>query len=207
MRPISAAGLLTVTTLAPGRASRLSSSNPVRAKWPRWLVPNCISKPSAVSLRGMAITPALLTRMSRPSCSVEKSVANFPADARRGGGEPVEPHIGGGHRLADAFEGVAALGPVPAGENDMGAGPGQRQGRLESQAAVGPGHDGSVASQVRYVLFCPRCHDQELYAGRSGTSRCSSPTSLPPLTGATRRNRSRSNRRALGCQARGGRLP
>ncbi len=41
----------------------------MRAKWPRWLVPNCSSKPSAVRLRGGTITPALLmsTSISPPS--------------------------------------------------------------------------------------------------------------------------------------------
>ncbi len=44
--------LATVTTRDPSTGSRLSSSRPVSAKWPRWLVPNCSSKPSlVVSLR------------------------------------------------------------------------------------------------------------------------------------------------------------
>src|SRR6266542_3517581 len=40
--------LLTATTREPGTASRRSSSSPVSAKWPRWLVPSCSSKPSSV---------------------------------------------------------------------------------------------------------------------------------------------------------------
>ena len=40
--------LLTVTTREPSTGSMLSSSCPVSAKWPRWLVPNCSSKPSLV---------------------------------------------------------------------------------------------------------------------------------------------------------------
>ena len=45
-------------------------------------MPNCISKPSAVSRRGMAITPALLTRTSRRSWPAAKSAANLRTDAR-----------------------------------------------------------------------------------------------------------------------------
>ena len=45
---IRCAELLTVTTREPSTGSRLSSSRPVSAKWPRWLVPNCSSKPSLV---------------------------------------------------------------------------------------------------------------------------------------------------------------
>ena len=44
----------TVTTRAPGAASSAGSSRPVSAKWPRWLVPNCSSKPSSVGLPGAA---------------------------------------------------------------------------------------------------------------------------------------------------------
>ena len=40
--------LLTVTTREPATGNTRSSSRPVKAKWPRWLVPNCSSKPSLV---------------------------------------------------------------------------------------------------------------------------------------------------------------
>src|ERR1700758_5490405 len=36
-------------------------------KWPRWLVPNCVSKPSAVRPNGVAITPALAITTSKGS--------------------------------------------------------------------------------------------------------------------------------------------
>ena len=39
--------LATVTTREPGTGSIRSSNSAVRAKWPRWLVANCSSKPSA----------------------------------------------------------------------------------------------------------------------------------------------------------------
>ena len=79
---MSAARLLIVTTLAPGRASREGSSRPVKAKCPRWLVPNCISKPSVVTRAGMAMTPALLTRMSNPSWLLRNAFAKVRMESR-----------------------------------------------------------------------------------------------------------------------------
>ena len=61
--------LLTVTTREPATGSSRSSSRPVKAKWPRWLVPNCSSKPSLVVDFGVHITPALLISRSMRSCS------------------------------------------------------------------------------------------------------------------------------------------
>ena len=166
MRPIIAAGLLTVTTLAPGRASRRSSSKPVRAKWPRWLVPNCISKPSAVSRRGMAITPALLTRMFKPSCSAENPAANFRTEARsaRSSGSSRTSAAGTGWRIRSRAS--APLAWSRQARTTLGAGPGQCQCRLEAQAAVGPGHHGSATSEVRDVVCGPPCHERGPYAER-----------------------------------------
>src|SRR4051812_33537344 len=75
IQPTLCAPLETVVTRPP---RSLSSSRPVSAKWPRWLVPNCSSKPSAVVRRGVAMTPALLT--SRSSSSTV--VANARTDDR-----------------------------------------------------------------------------------------------------------------------------
>src|SRR5580765_1807077 len=64
----------TVTT----RSVMAGSSRLVSAKWPRWLVPICISKPSAVLACGIAITPALLISTSiRP----DQSSANALTDS------------------------------------------------------------------------------------------------------------------------------
>src|SRR5438094_869532 len=54
----------------------LSSSSPVRAKWPRWLVPNCISKPSSVVHLPSKLIGANDTH---PSCGVAVSVQLAPA--------------------------------------------------------------------------------------------------------------------------------
>src|SRR5216683_1923624 len=70
--------LLTVTTREPGTGSICSSSSPVRAKCPRWLVPNCSSNPSRVVCLGVSITPALLTSKSILGCLARSS----PAAAR-----------------------------------------------------------------------------------------------------------------------------
>ena len=55
---------LTVTMRERSVVTMRSSSRPVRAKWPRWLVAICSSKPSAVWRYGVPMTPALLTRRS-----------------------------------------------------------------------------------------------------------------------------------------------
>src|SRR5882724_4827072 len=69
------ARLLTVTTREPGTGSICSSSSPVRAKGPRWLVPNCSSNPSRVACFGVSITPALLTSKSIRGCLARSSAA------------------------------------------------------------------------------------------------------------------------------------
>ena len=46
-------------------ACRVGSRSLVKRKWPRWLVPSWISKPSCVWLRGTAMMPAFSIRMSR----------------------------------------------------------------------------------------------------------------------------------------------
>src|ERR1700677_3353002 len=57
----------TVTT----RPVTFGSRRFVSAKWPRWLVPNCSSKPSAVRASGGIITPALLISRSMSPCQTE----------------------------------------------------------------------------------------------------------------------------------------
>ncbi len=60
MLPLRCSPDETVTT----RSVTFGSNRFVSAKCPRWLVPNCISKSSAVRAAGMAITPALLISTS-----------------------------------------------------------------------------------------------------------------------------------------------
>ena len=44
---------------APPAAMSCGTSSLVNSKCPRWFVPNCVSKPSAVRPNGVNITPAL----------------------------------------------------------------------------------------------------------------------------------------------------
>jgi hypothetical protein len=82
MRPNLCAVLLTVTTRASSLPRIASSISPVRAKWPRWLVPSCSSNPSAVWRRGGAITPALLISRSSPAWAMPKRSAKARTEAR-----------------------------------------------------------------------------------------------------------------------------
>ena len=66
--------------VAPTRRAGLSSWN--SKKWPRWLVPNCDSKPSAVLPLGVAIMPALLIRMFNFDVWDRKSAAPFRMEAK-----------------------------------------------------------------------------------------------------------------------------
>ena len=51
-------------------------------KWPRWLVPNCVSNPSAVLPWGAFMTPALLTSPSSRSCRRRSAGANPRTESR-----------------------------------------------------------------------------------------------------------------------------
>ena len=63
--PDSCASEDTFTMRAPGAAFFSKGiTKLVRRKWPKWLVPICISNPSSVLVSGQVITPALLIRMS-----------------------------------------------------------------------------------------------------------------------------------------------
>jgi AcrR family transcriptional regulator len=75
MLPMRWAPEATVTT----RPRTRSSSRLASAKWPRWLVPNCSSKPSAVRPKGGTITPALLISSS---ISPSHEEANSRTEAR-----------------------------------------------------------------------------------------------------------------------------
>src|SRR5882762_2055802 len=77
------ARLLMVTTREPGTGSICSSSSPVRAKCPRWLVPSCSSNPSTVVCFGGNITPALLTSRSILGCRARSSAAAARTDSKQ----------------------------------------------------------------------------------------------------------------------------
>jgi hypothetical protein len=59
---------LTDTIRACPAAASAPCSPVASAKWPRWLVANCVSQPAGVRISGAAISPALLTRMCSGPC-------------------------------------------------------------------------------------------------------------------------------------------
>jgi hypothetical protein len=82
LMPMFAAPLETVVTLGDSARSSAGISKAVSANGPRKLVPNCNSKPSAVSWRfGTDITPALFTRRSSFASRLTLS-ANARTDRR-----------------------------------------------------------------------------------------------------------------------------
>ena len=81
--PCSRAMLVMVTTRAAAAASRAGISSSVSTKWPRWLVPTWVSKPSFVSPAGVAMRPALLSRMSTCSCSPCHALGEGPYRVER----------------------------------------------------------------------------------------------------------------------------
>ena len=85
--------------------------------------------------------------------------------------ERFEGHVGGDDGTADAVEGVGALRLVPAGQDHLGAGPGQGQGRLEADAAVGPGHHGGAAGEVGDVVDGPCSHARHPTGNGPGPNR------------------------------------
>ena len=158
----------------------------MRAKWPRWLVPNCISKPSAVRRRGRAITPALLTSTSRPSTS---RVDLAGARPHRGQVGQVERHDHGlgpaavGGVGGDELDGPGRLLGVPAGHEHPRAGPCERLGGRQPEAGVGAGDQHGAARLVGDVAGPPPGLGPTL-----GASVPSSPTApiLPPAAGSGR---------------------
>src|SRR6266540_528697 len=72
----------TTTTRAGALARSRSSSRSVSRKWPRWLTPKVVSKPSSVSVRRRWINPALFTRTSSWSNRPRKSAANDRMDRK-----------------------------------------------------------------------------------------------------------------------------
>ena len=150
--------LLTVTTREPGAASTRSSSRPVSAKWPRWLVPNCNSKPSLVVDFGVIITPALLIKQVDGVVLGAQFIGGGADRLQRGQVEFLQRDAGAGAGRGDAVGGVLALVEVADGEHDVRALGGERRGGLVAEAGVGAGDDGRAAGLVGNVGGCPFGH-------------------------------------------------
>ena len=108
---------------AAAAASRLTST-----KWPRWLVPNCVSKPSAVVPCGQAMTPALAISTSRRSCVGEHAVGERPHRRERRPGRASRSSTSPGRRR-----------PRPSAFVGLGRGRGRRRRPCAPWAASGPG--------------------------------------------------------------------
>ena len=142
IRPSCACSLDIVTTRGVRPPPSAPSSRPVSAKWPRWLVPNCSSKPSAVSRRGGAITPALLSsrstgRARRPR--TRGSSPGWPCPARRSS----KSASGASARMR-----ARAASPRPASRQariDVGSGAAERERGVVADPAVGAGDDRGAA--------------------------------------------------------------
>ena len=68
-------------TIRAGPPASSGRSRFTSTKWPRWLVPNWVSKPSAVRPSGVAITPALAMITSRRSWSASTPSVNARTEA------------------------------------------------------------------------------------------------------------------------------
>src|SRR5260370_25547919 len=136
------AWLLTVTTREPGTGSICSSSSPVRAKGPRWLVPSCSSNPSRVACLGGSITPALLTSRSILGCLARSSPRGGADGIQRGQVEGLDRDVRAGGGAGDAGGGALALLGVPHGQHHRRAARGEDLGGLEPQAGVRAGDHG-----------------------------------------------------------------
>src|SRR6185369_11722974 len=120
---------LTATTRAPPAAASARCKPVASAKWPRWLVANCISQPSAVRASGDERRHRLLIGQVQ----------------RR------DPDLGVAGRVDDLGGGTRAGLQVAYGEDHLGPGRCQGSRRLDADAGGAAGHDGALAAQVDAV--------------------------------------------------------
>lgn len=87
---------LTETIRALSAAASAGCRPTARAKWPRWLTANCVSRPSGVRVSsGGAITPALLTRMCNGPVQAATNAATVDRSARSSRSTVNLPDCGG----------------------------------------------------------------------------------------------------------------
>src|SRR4051812_35640689 len=96
------------------RSRICGSSRLVSAKWPRWLVPICISKPSLVCDCGRAMTPALLTRMWRSPSHASANARTEERSARSSDRTSTVPGISLAARSPLAVSRTASVTRAPA---------------------------------------------------------------------------------------------
>src|ERR1700682_5419982 len=132
---------LTETIRAFPAAVRASCSPTASAKWPRWLVANCISQPSGVSWSsGSRITPALFT--SRCSGPLQRATS-APIEA---GGCDEELLVAGAG--GDIVGNPLASLQVAHREGHLGVGGSQRPGGFDADPGCATCDDRPAAGQV-----------------------------------------------------------
>ena len=195
--------LLTVTTRDPGVASRAASSSPVSAKWPRWLVPSCISKPSAVSRRGQRHHAGVVEQdVERGSCLARTPRRSAPdvGEARE-----VERHqlvLRTRVRGADLPLGGASPSPGRGRRGPRARLAGQASARLVAEPAVGAGDDDGLAGQVGEIGCGPGGHGGRVAGSRGQVTAVSG---TPPCPRARCRSGARSRARPCGAPRRAAR--
>jgi hypothetical protein len=104
-----------------GTGSICSSSSPVRAKCPRWLVPNCSSNPSRVVCLGVNITPGVVDQQVDPRVLGPQLACGGADGIQRGQVEGLDRDVRARGGVGDAVGGALAL--VEAGRPRAGPGP------------------------------------------------------------------------------------
>ena len=117
----------TVTGEGRRRARRSrGQEQPVSAKWPRWFVPNCISKPSAVRWCGYGHHPGVVDETIEPSTEESTSAAHRRTDDRSARSRGTRSRRRLGCRRRDGVESGGRLLTVAARRSTSRTGEGQR---------------------------------------------------------------------------------
>ena len=125
------------------------------AKWPRWFVPNCISKPSAVRRSGMRHDAGVVHQHveavdRRSTCSAARLTEVEVGEVER---HDLRRRAGG--TAFTASSAVAAFVALRHAEQDPRARRRQRLGRAQAEPAVGPGDEHGAAGLIGHVLEVP----------------------------------------------------
>ena len=117
-------------------------------KWPRWLVPNWVSKPSTVVPCGQAITPALPMSTSSTGWSSTKPWAKVRTLARSARSSWRRSSSASGTEREDLLHGGGALGEVAHRHRHRRAVGGERPGRLHAETGRRAGDEDPLPGEV-----------------------------------------------------------
>ena len=147
--------LATTTTREPSTGSRLFSSNPVSAKWPRWFVPNFAIRTRPRWSAWAVHHPALLiNRSMRGRRRPARRRPRAPSPAAKV--QPVDRHVGGRCRRRIC---AAAVSPLAVSRTASPPWPraGPARGGVEAQPCVGAGDDRDASALIRGRLPRSTC--------------------------------------------------